>query len=112
MSTTEEWLKIRDGDVLRMPSGRLRVARKVSYSKNNRQDDIRRIHVHFTIAHPSWTGRPYTVYNCGELRDLGYEIVGKRVRLSSQFDKLFDGDIGIQPRDQQTFSPADVAGIG
>jgi hypothetical protein len=71
---------LRVGDVLRSPSGALRVVRLVSRREG------RLTAVCFAIRRCSWTRRPLTVYNRYDLKR-GWSHVGARVRLDSELDR-------------------------
>lgn len=83
-----EWMRTaKVGDVLRSPSGLLRVVRKVT---RHYHDPSRLACLTFAIKHCSWTKRPYTVIGATELRTLGYTKVGANYKLNSKIDaKLF-----------------------
>jgi hypothetical protein len=78
--------QIRVGDVLRSRGGLLRIVRAVEHRGTKTV-------VTFSIKHCSWTGRCYTVYFHNDLKSMGYEPTGKRVRLRSQLDKLVRDEI-------------------
>ena len=96
---------LRVGDVLRAPSGLLRIVRGVHY-RNTGND-----YVMFTIQRCSWTGRCVTHYMLSDLRCAGYTHTGKRVKLGTKFDLMFEDDIALPDRDKQIFSCCDVKGI-
>jgi hypothetical protein len=81
------WIKhIRKGDVLRSPSGKLRIVRQV----NHNGPSISKTYVTFLIQHCSWTGRCYTVYTGNDLRQMEYMPVRARMKLNTKFDKLIE----------------------
>jgi len=84
-----DWRTVAVGDVLKTPSGSLRVVRKVSAPfLTTRPNSVpeRRCFLYFTISHCSWTGRGYTLYSVGELNGLGYSYTGIRVKFKSPLD--------------------------
>ena len=99
-----KWPDILEGEILKAPSGKLRIARVVHY-KNQR------VYVYFTIARPSWTTRCYTLYTTNELFYLGYRRTGKHVHY---FDER---DMEIADEMETSYSPPriharDVQGLG
>ena len=81
---------IRKGDVLKSPGGVLRVVRKVKHGRSDR-----RTHITFSILHCSWTRRPTTTYNAGELKALGYRPTAfKGYPLKSKLDKAIERELG------------------
>jgi hypothetical protein len=98
------------GDVLRAPSGKLRIVRAVHYSGNNRSYvNERRVWVYFVIAHCSWTHRCYTLYSLAELKELGYHHTGKRVQLWR--DKFQEKIIRVCDEGTTELTCCDVEGI-
>lgn len=76
-----DWMhKVIPGDVLKMPSGTLRVVRHVSRYPNGDMHGCG-----FVIKHCSWTGRPTTFKTYTEL--MGWKYVGVRVRLDTELDE-------------------------
>lgn len=72
-----EWVyRVRQGDVLKWPSGIMRPIRLLHYHHK----DARRIYCYFVIKHCSWTHRPYTLYTIGELYCMGVRPTGVNVR--------------------------------
>jgi hypothetical protein len=105
------WLAVRVGQVLKAPSGRLRVVRAVSpWRPGTRLSKLRGTHIFLTIGHPSWTGRCYTCYNLGELIGIGYELLHEVYRVEDDFQRLFLEDAAGVPR-PWNFGARDVAGI-
>lgn len=83
------WYKtLRVGDVLKSRSGKLRVVRNIYYFADG---DLKA--VSFIIKNCSWTGQPHTSYGFTDLRLHGYEPVGVRVRLNTDFDKAIEKSI-------------------
>jgi len=87
------WIhRIKKGDVLRMPSGRLRVVRYVNHSVTSKgvAHPVPRTTVIFSIAHCSWTSRCYTTYTGNDLVQMGYRPTKARVRLRSKLDRQIE----------------------
>ena len=83
------WIyKLKAGDVLKSPSGLMRVIRRVDTGKTKRK-----VWVTFAIQHCSWTHKAYTVYNMGELLELGYRRTNAKVSLRGRMDKMLAQDI-------------------
>ena len=84
------WIKrIRKGDILRAPSGLLRVVRDVSHSGPS----AGKTSVIFTIAHCSWTGRCYTVLTGNDLRTFGYRPTQARYSFRKAIDRKITNEI-------------------
>lgn len=99
------WIKaLRVGDVVRTPSGLLRIVRAAHHGAT-------RSSFYFTIKHCSWTGRCYTVYTSSDLKTQGWSYTGKRVRLRSHKDYEIQQNFSISLRDT-TLHCCDVEGIG
>lgn len=99
-----KWPDILEGEILRAPSGKLRVARRVSSGNM-------RVYVYFTIAHPSWTNRCYTLYTTNELFYLGYVRTGKYVYSFDEYEQAIADEMEnfyIPPQ----IKARDVRGIG
>ena len=94
------------GDVVRSPSGLLRIVRAVSPSKQPH-----RYRVDFTIQHCSWTGRAVTTYSWAELKRQGYTLTRTKVPLKGKFDRLFAEDCGFPDKNAMNFTCCDVKGI-
>lgn len=94
---------VKVGDVLRAPSGRLRVVRYARMAATPRKSWVA-----FAINHCSWTHRPYTFYNLGELNQIGYTATDKRVKLRSKLDKALALELSEGPR---CLDCCDVVGI-
>lgn len=83
-----DWIRhLRAGDVVRMPSGVLRVVRKVTMGKRG---VIRS--ATFSIKRCSWTGRCYTVIHRSVLMQ-GWSHTGRRVVLNSVLDAQIAHDV-------------------
>jgi hypothetical protein len=79
----ERWAsEVEPGDVVEAPSGMLRMVRRVSRKHGCAP---RKVWVYFTIQRSSWTRRPYTLYNVGELAQLGYRPLGVRAIVDEPF---------------------------
>lgn len=90
------------GDVLKAPSGRLRIVRKLSAFRTDNP------YVFFTIARCSWTHRPYTLYTVKDLTRMGYRKVGQ-YKLREKFDELMCEE--FEARDSPQIKCCDVIGI-
>ena len=90
------------GDVLRAPSGRLRIVRRLSQVRTDNP------YVYFTIAHCSWTHRSYTLYTVNELARMGYRKVN-HYKLRDKFDRLMEEEFETNNPPQITC--CDVRGI-
>lgn len=101
----QSWMNIQAGDVVRWPSGVLRVVRKVTHARSG---NPRSIWCWFTIRHCSWTHRCYTLYNLGELKQIGVKRVGVRVRFKQKIDFRINRVI---EHGSQELSCCDVRGI-
>ncbi len=87
---TTKWIKkIRKGDVLKAPSGLLRVVRDVSHSGPS----VGKTSVTFTIQHCSWTGRCHTVLTGNDLRTFGYLPTRARYQFRKKIDKKIEREI-------------------
>ena len=84
------WIKrIRKGDVLKAPSGLLRVVRDVSHCGPS----AGKTSVTFTIQHCSWTGKCYTVLTGVDLRTFGYQPTKGQYRFRKKIDRTIDREI-------------------
>ena len=102
MRFAKNWIsQIRKGDVLRAPSGLLRVVRAVNHENQKTS-------VHFSIKHCSWTRRCYTVYFGADLKTMGYRPTGKRMRLRREIDAVIEADFGVT---RPKLTCCDVEGI-
>lgn len=105
--------KLEVGDVLRTPTGDLRVVRLASHhiiTSGGRRPHWRSS-VCLTIKHCSWTTRCYTVLNSADLKTRGFRPTGKRVRLQSRLDAEIRRNFGVDKKDI-TLHCCDVEGIG
>lgn len=85
------WIKtLQVGDVLRAPSGVLRIVRSVQHSGPS----LGKTSVCFLIRHCSWTGRCYTVLTGCDLATIGYVKTGARAKLNHGFDRAVEHDMG------------------
>lgn len=112
-ATEHAWVKdLHVGDVLRTPSGMLRVVRMVRHSDRGQRGKrgwLTATYVAFTIRHCSWTGRCYTNYNGGELVTLGFRPAGVRVKeFKSELDLKINNVIAIGSKELHC---CDVRGI-
>lgn len=98
--TDYSWCEtVKKGDVLRAPSGLLRIVRDVHHFKASLRPTMKRVPktiVTFAIQHCSWTTRPYTAYQTRELARIGYRPTGIRQRLKTEFDRQLEQEIGRQ----------------
>ena len=97
------WHDLKPGEILRAPSGLLRVARKVTKHRQM-------VHVSMTIQRRSWTGRCYTVYPADELIRIGYQRTGEMYRSRQQFDQLILEE--MKSLGKPVLTPEDVIGVG
>jgi hypothetical protein len=99
-----EWMAaLRKGDVLVSATGSYRVVRDaLHYGK-------RLGSVAFTIMHPSWTGRCYTILNSNDLLQRGFRPVGARIKLASRFDAIIE--VEIRSKRKPLLGPEDVRGV-
>lgn len=97
------WIhKIQRGDVLRWPSGRLRVVRDVHHYDTPRS---RVCSVTFAIQHCSWTHRPTTTYTSNDLRQMGVRPTKARVSLRKRIDRAIQREIAGDPSGPRKGSP-------
>jgi len=102
---------IKVGDVLRAPSGRLRLVRAVHNSflrKHWKNNPKSRIWVYFVINHCSWTKRPYTLYTVAELERQDYRKMPASFKLNDKFQRLLIEEIETNVNN---FTCCDVVGI-
>lgn len=79
-----EWTyRVRVGDVLRWPSGVMRPVRLLHFHHPH----PRSIYCFFVIKGCSWTRRPYTLYNVGELYCMGVRPTGVNVRFKDEISR-------------------------
>lgn len=109
---TPDWgvEKVRKGDVLKTPSGSLRIVRAVHVSKSRRQTSLRKIWFFFAIQHCSWTHAGYTLYNGGELLQMGWMPTGLRQKLNTELDRKLASDFGRLGK-ERALSCCDVVGL-
>ena len=99
-----EWMaSLRVGDVLISATGSYRVVRELVRSGAKLRC------VAFTIQHPSWTRRCYTILNSSDLLQRGFRPAGVRVKLSSRFDAVIEVEIRSSRR--PLLGPEDVRGV-
>lgn len=106
---------IRVGDILKTPSGLLRVVRRVSryrHRDGRKRNPARSVWCNFIIQHCSWTHRPYTCYSVGEMNQLKWEHTGKRMKLNTEFDRLLESDFEADRSEDCMFTCCSVEGIG
>lgn len=102
------WIKtLAPGDVLRAPSGLLRIVRAARHSGPS----LGKTSVAFTIQHCSWTGRCYTVYTGSDLATMGYVKTGARAKLGKEFDRAVEHDMGGIGWQECKLKCCDVRGI-
>lgn len=102
--TRPQWIKdLRVGDVVRTPSGLLRIVRAVHHGAT-------RSSFTFVIKRCSWTNRCYTVYTSTDLKTQGWQPTGKRMRLRSHLDYEIEQNFGLSTRDT-TLTCCNVEGI-
>lgn len=98
------WLeRVRPGDVLETPRGRLRVVREVKRFNG---------YAHwftFTIMHCSWTERCVTVMNRHDILGRRYRPTGKRLRLTKPIDRKIAREVEYRGKPRMTC--CDVSGI-
>ena len=103
-----EWIKrIRKGDVLKAPSGRLRIVRAVSHDGPS----LPKTHVTFAIAHCSWTHRCYTTYTGNDLRQYRYRPVRAKAKLPYEIDRKIEHDIVTRDTKDLYLDCCDVRGL-
>ena len=105
------WKNVQVGDVLKAPSGALRVVREVS---GKVEWGPRKCWVVFVIMHCSWTGRCHTTYNLAELMCLGYRPTYAALPLRTKLDRMIAEEIRVsqeEPRTTRMLTCCDVLGI-
>lgn len=101
------WIgKLKVGDVVGMPSGRLRVVRSVSHYYV-RQSKMIRTSVAFTIRHCSWTGRCVTTLTGNDLVQMGYRPTSAHVELNQEIDRQIQYELTGREGKWQPL-PADI----
>lgn len=99
-----QWAKgLQVGDILRSPSGLLRVVRSVRFKGTGNGS------VTLVIQHCSWTRRCYTVQTFSDLRLSGYVRTGFRYKFTKPWDAKIAHAIESSER---TLSCCDVHGLG
>lgn len=74
-----DWFsKVQAGDVLRTPSGDLRLVRAVHRNPPKPRRKREQVWVYFAIRHCSWTGRCYTLYSDSDSYLRQFEWVTRR----------------------------------
>ncbi len=103
------WIKkIQKGDVLRSRSGMFRIVRRVSHCGAS----IPKTWVHMSIQRCSWTGRPYTIYNGNDLRQMGFAPVkANPFALRTEFDRELERNFDKDYARDCTLDCCDVRGI-
>ena len=103
----------RQGDVLRWPSGALRVVRVFhdhgAFRDRYKRKPLRWKFCFFAIRRCSWTQRPYTVLNLGELQGLGVVNTGINVKFKTTFDKQLAAE--MVDKDVRTIKCCAVKGL-
>lgn len=115
----DHWAQtIQNGDVVRTPSGDLRVVRSVhrcgpKTGKGAWGSTLaRRVYCHFAIRHCSWTGRPYTNYNVAEMVQMGWVPTAAKPRaLRSDIDKALEHDFGANRTEDCILTCCAVRGL-
>ena len=79
-------LNVRTGDVLKWPSGVMRVVRLV-HQHGDRRENPRKTFCFFVIKHCSWTRRCYTLYNIGELAGIGVRNTRVNIKFKTRIDE-------------------------
>jgi hypothetical protein len=91
------WIdSIEKGDVIEQANGVLRIVRSVHRWKTRRGGTYTSLTL--AIRKPSWTGRPYTVINCHDLRSRGFKPTLAKWPLDSEFDRQLESEFGRMPR--------------
>lgn len=96
--TDYSWCEtVKKGDVLRSSTGLLRIVRNVHHFTPSLRPSRKRppkTIVTFAIQRCSWTTRCDTAYSTRELARNGYLPTGLRQRLTTEFDRQFEQEIG------------------
>lgn len=101
---------VREGDVLRAPSGDLRVVRRVSWHRGAKAS--RKLWgVVFVIRRCSWTKRCDTVMTATDLKTRGFTHTGARVKLNKTIDALVRESIDARMRLDAPLSCCDAKGL-
>lgn len=99
----DQWASdIQEGDVVRMPSGSLRVVRavrrhpKATGKGSGGATRARRTYCFFAIQRCSWTGAGYTLYSVAEMVGAGWLPTAVRPRkLTAEIDLKLKHDFGL-----------------
>jgi hypothetical protein len=87
-----DWVwSVKVGDVLKTPSGDLRVVQDVRDSSGGKS--YRKLWFEFTIRRCSWTRRPYTLYNGAEIFYMGWRPTNYRVEIDPEFADKFRASV-------------------
>jgi len=110
----DEWARtIERGDVVRSPSGLLRVVRGVHRTGTRRRQRgtvySRGVYITFVIRHCSWTHRPYTHLNVGEMVQIGYRPTEAKYTFGP-VDAILDSEVSRADEEKRkpVFSCCDV----
>lgn len=113
--TADEWAhKIKAGDVIKAPSGLLRVVREVRRNNALRRKTCvyaRNVWVTLVIQRCSWTTRAYTSFTVGELYQLGYIPTRARYNVNTEFDEILLQDQQAKNASECQLHCCDVRGI-
>jgi hypothetical protein len=102
------WIKtLKVGDVVRAPSGVLRIVRSVSHHRPS----IGGTYVTFLIRRPSWTNRCYTVMNGSNMAIVGYRPTGAKAKLNHEFDRTVEQCFSAVPSYNCPLHARDVKGL-
>ncbi len=105
------WIdRLQVGDVLKTPSGDLRVVREVKIMDNDRSIYHGRVgYLEFAIRHCSWTGRCTTCKSRTDLK--GWAPMGYRVKLDKEIDREIEHCLENYMPEHQTLHCCDVKGV-
>lgn len=108
MPADYNWIKqIQKGDVLRAPSGKLRIVRRVTHYGQS----LSRTSIVFLISRPSWTGRCYTVIRGNDLKNKGYQPTKAKAKLGKDFDNIVEYELDRSAHQPKKLGARDVMGI-
>lgn len=96
----KDWTnRLQPGDVVRFPSGALRVVRAVKHPDRptSSYGDIYRSSITFSIKRCSWTHRCHTTYTSSDLRTLGCVKTRAKVLLRKKIDRLISEELRLNP---------------
>ena len=99
-------LNLKVGDILKTPSGDLRVVREVDYNADGTLWMIC-----LAIRRCSWTRRAYTMLTPNDLRARKFKPTGKRVRLTGKLDRRLARDIASNDPDRRGLDCCAVRGM-